>query len=206
MKDSELSTEKKQHFARIRRVKKLLRYLPRKATVHRYPFIKFFANTARKRHYLWSFRSKEVVPALYAGFILTFLPLQGVQIPIALGLALVFRANLMILVALQFVSNVFTIVPIYAMDYYIGHFVFSLFGSEPEASLQEMQAYSAEEGIKEAFRNYDFGQMFEIGKKIVRVFKDMMLGGAIVGYFCGFISSLFYRVLTRKVTKARKPE
>ncbi|HCR37111.1 MAG TPA: hypothetical protein DIU37_03070, partial [Opitutae bacterium] len=54
--------EKQERYSRIRRVKKLLRPLPRRANIHRYPFIKWFANAAHKRPYLWSFRTKEVTP------------------------------------------------------------------------------------------------------------------------------------------------
>lgn len=194
------SIEKKQRFARIRRVKKLLRYLPRKATLHNYPFIKFFANTARKRHYLWSFKSKEVIPALYAGFILTFLPLIGVQIPIAFALALIFRANLMILVALQFISNTFTLVPIYTADYYIGHYIFSLFGSEPAASLENIKGFFSEIEIWETLKNLSFSQVLNAGKKSMGAFRDMMLGGAIIGYICGLISVMLYRLLVKKVS------
>ena len=59
---------------RIRRVKKWLRPLPRRATIHRYPILKFFAESARKRIYLWSFRVENAVPAIYAGCILSLTP------------------------------------------------------------------------------------------------------------------------------------
>lgn len=204
MNDEEVdSLEKKERFARIRRVKKLMRYLPRKATLHNYPFIRFFANTARKRHYLWSFRSTEVIPALYAGWILTMLPLIGVQVPIAFALALIFRANLVILVALQFVSNTLTLVPIYTADYYIGHYILSFFGGEsaptPE-EIKEINIFASEVGFMEACKNLDFTQMVDIGKKFISAFRDMMLGGAIIGYFLGLISSILYKLLIKKMT------
>lgn len=190
--------ETRKRFARIRRVKKLMRYLPRKATLHNYPFIRFFAKTARKRHYLWSFRSREVIPALYAGFILTFLPIIGVQIPIAFALALIFRANLVILVALQFVSNALTLVPIFTADYYIGHYIFGILGGEPAAPVDEIKAFILEDGIKEVFKNIDFSQVMEVGKRIFAIFRDMMLGGTIIGYCFGFIASQLYKLLGRR--------
>lgn len=197
------SKEKKERFARIRRVKKLMRYLPRKATLHNYPFIRFFADTARKRHYLWSFRSKEVIPALYAGWILTMMPLIGVQIPIAFALALIFRANLVILVALQFISNTFTLVPIYTLDYYVGHYILSLFGGESVPTLEEIKKMiisSWEVGFNGIFNNLDFSK----GKKFICGFRDMMLGGAIIGYICGFISSLLYRLLIKRFSYSKE--
>jgi len=177
--------------SRRRRVKLLLRYLPRRTNMHRYPFLKFFANSARKRPYLWSFNRKSVIPALYAGFILTFMPLYGVQIPLALGLAIIFRANLMILVGLQLISNPFTIVPIYLLDFWIGKHILDFFGFEMK-SLAE--SYATETGIA-------------LGRQGLRASKavvSMMLGGAIFGYAVGFISVLAYRFLLRHSFYERK--
>ena len=70
-------------FRHIRRTKWWLRRLPRRARLRRYPIIKFFAHYALRRPYLWSFRSEHVTPAIYAGFILTLLPLYGIQILLA---------------------------------------------------------------------------------------------------------------------------
>jgi len=181
-------------FSRIRRVKKLLRYMPRKATVHKYPFIKFFANFARKRHYLWSFRSAEVVPALYAGFMLTFAPLYGVQIPVAFALALIFRANLMILVALQLISNPLTIVPIYATAYQIGHFLIDLVGATSADLAAE--SYSVETSFK----------MAKHAGRVLHYFKEMMVGGLAMGYVCGFISSFIYQYVAYRYTLTHPPK
>ena len=68
---------RKQKRIRIRRAKQLLRPLPRKATLHRWPALKWFADTARKRPYLCSFRILEVSLALYLGFAIVFLPIVG---------------------------------------------------------------------------------------------------------------------------------
>lgn len=171
--------------ARIRRVKWLLRYLPRKATLHRYPFLKFFAESARKRAYLWSFRMPEVTPALYAGFILTFIPLYGIQIPCALALALLFRANLMILVGLQLISNPLTIGPIYYVAFKIGQFITSFFISS-ETAID--QSYVLETG--KTLSNF--------GKKAVVFFREAMIGGAIMGYFSALITSISLKLFASK--------
>ena len=180
---------RQQKHMRIRRVKKWLRYMPRKATVHKYPFLKWFAASARKRHYLWSFRSQQVVPALYAGFILTFMPLYGVQIPLALTLAIVFRANLMILVALQLISNPATIVFLYPIAYFIGDAcinLFTVFGKEGPELMQD--SYTVETGIF----------LGTHGKKAIRYVMATMLGGMVMGYFSGLISTIFYRYFLKK--------
>src|SRR5690606_15820056 len=42
---------------RAARVKRVLRWMPRRATIHRYPILKWFAASARQRPYLWTFRT-----------------------------------------------------------------------------------------------------------------------------------------------------
>lgn len=171
---------------RKKRVKKLLRYMPRRATLHRYPFIKYFADAARKRPYLWSFRTNEVTSAIYAGCILTFMPLVGIQTPIALGLAFLFRCNLMILVGLQFISNVFTVPAIYAADLYVGSSLMSLFGAS--SAVSNVDAFGVESGIS-------FGAQ---GLWAIKLFIEMMIGGALIGYFVGVISAVAYRIFVKR--------
>lgn len=101
------------HHVRIRRAKQFLRPLPRKATIHRWPVLKWFANTARKRPYLWSFRVREVSIALYFGFVISFLPLPGIQFLIAFAAAWTLRANLPIIMGAQLITNLATMWLIY---------------------------------------------------------------------------------------------
>jgi len=98
---------------RIRRAKQLLRPLPRKATLHRWPVLKWFAETARTRPYLWSFRIREVSLALYLGFVIAFLPIVGIQFILALASAWVLRANLPVIMGAQLVTNLATMWAVY---------------------------------------------------------------------------------------------
>lgn len=127
-----MSEEYDRHFrellARRRRLRRLLKPLPRRANVRRYPVIKWFAEKASKRPYLWSFKRENVLPALYVGSVVSLLPLYGFQILVALGVCLLFRANLTITVALQFITNPFTLVPIYAFTGWVGVVLMQLVG------------------------------------------------------------------------------
>jgi uncharacterized protein (DUF2062 family) len=105
---------------RRKRVRRLLRPLPRRANVHRYPVIKWFAEHAQRRPELWSFKRAQILPALYAGSVISLLPLYGIQIVIAFAAALLLRANLTVMVALQFVTNPLTVVPVYAFTGWVG--------------------------------------------------------------------------------------
>ncbi len=176
---------KAEHFSRIRRLKRLLRILPRKSNVHTYPIIRVFAATARKTPFLWSFKVPEVVKALYAGCILTFLPLLGVQIPLAFGAAFLFRANLPIILGLQFLSTPFTVPFIYTAAYFIGDFLLSVFGSE--AAIVEAGTIATEAGFLQ---------------KSAYWYAAISLGGLVIGYFSGFVSSLIYRVTAIRASRA----
>jgi uncharacterized protein (DUF2062 family) len=113
---------------RRRWIRRLLRPLPRRANVHRYPVIKWFAGRARRAPFLWSFNRANVMPALYGGMVLSLLPLYGFQLPLALGLAILLRANLTITVALQFITNPLTIAPIYGGTAWIGSKLMTMAG------------------------------------------------------------------------------
>lgn len=175
---------------RMARVKRVLRWMPRRATMHRRPVLKWFAKSARKRPYLWSFRVDAVVPAIYAGCILTMVPLYGIQIPLAVGLAFVLRANLPILVALQWVSNPLTIFPIWFSDYHIGRVSLQLIGAElPHLSIFE---------IRHLFRSVEGGSWVHNAAFVLKVASVTFLGGAILGSFVGSIGSLLYRMGARE--------
>lgn len=113
---------------RRRWVRRLLRPLPRRANVHRYPVIKWFAERARRYPFLWSFKRQNILPALYGGMVLALLPFYGFQFLLAFGLAIVLRANLTITVGLQFITNPFTIVPIYGATTLLGVWLMTLVG------------------------------------------------------------------------------
>ncbi len=188
-------------FARIRRLKRLLRFMPRRATLHRYPVLKWFAASARKRAYLWSFRVSEVVPAFYMGWVLTLLPLYGLQILLAFVFALMLRANLMIMVALQLVSNPLTVVPLWYLDFLIGRPILELFlGPLPIDFGYLLRAASAAGlGFIETFqfvlsetRAHGAGA---VTRFMVRLVLSTALGAVILGLVLGFLSATAYRWL-----------
>ncbi|PIQ38502.1 MAG: hypothetical protein COW59_01405, partial [Lysobacterales bacterium CG17_big_fil_post_rev_8_21_14_2_50_64_11] len=98
-------------------LRKLLRPLPRRANVARYPVIKWFAVMARRLPFLWSFRRQHVLPALYLGCVLSLLPVYGIQFGLALVFALLVRGNVTVLMGLQLLTNPFTAVPAYLVTY-----------------------------------------------------------------------------------------
>ena len=189
--EQELKEAKNRH---IRRVKRWLRPLPRRATVHRYPVLGWFASTARQRIYLWSFRTEQAIPALYAGCILTLLPIYGIQLPLALALALLLRANLPILAGLQIVSNPFTVLPIWFTLYQVGRQMLSLIG---------VDALPLRKGeVSILIDNFNAGEWGSNVDRILSVFGLTSLGAVIIGTFLGVISSMIYRIVSKRTARS----
>ena len=170
---------------RIRRLKKWMRPLPRRSNVHRYPVLKWFSGMARRRLFLWSFRSREMVTALFLGLIVAFMPLVGIQMLIVFFLALWFRANLPVIVALQWVSNPFTMGPIYFADYQIGLAMMELFSIAPEPNPLLQPDYDWAH-----FELRDLGALLD-------TFPPMMLGGLALGSFIGLVVAVAYKWLAK---------
>ena len=179
---------------RIRRVKKWLRPLPRRTNIHRYPILKFFTEVARKRICIWSFRLENAVPAIYTGSILTLMPLYGIQVPLAIILALLLRANLPIIVGLQVVSNPLTILPIWFAAYQIGRMILSVIGINVDPLNREEVRLLLDNFIHAAW-----GAKFDV---LATVFSVTSLGAIVMGIFFGLIASFAYRIVASRTASS----
>lgn len=182
---------------RLRRLKWMLRPLPRRATIHRYPVLKYFAKTARERSYLWSFRRNQVIRAIYIGSILSLLPIYGLQVIFAFILSLVTRANFMIMCALQFITNPITAVPLYILGFKIGDFLLHPF-FEPKSSfsiddIKQQTDASLIDILKQLFESMGEAGAGEMAAAVKYMFLCMSFGGVVLGYFLGFILSFLYQ-------------
>jgi uncharacterized protein (DUF2062 family) len=105
---------------RFGRTRWLMRRLPRRRNVHSYPVLRWFAEHAHRRPYLWSFRPTPVRISLWVGTLLAFQPIYGLQIVVAFLAALVLRANLPVMCGLQALTNPLTAGPAYYLGYRLG--------------------------------------------------------------------------------------
>ncbi len=177
---------------RIARTKRILRFLPRRSNIHRYPGLKWFARITRKRLYLWSFRVKAIVPALYGGCILTMLPLYGIQLPLSALLALLLRANLPVLVGLQFLSNPVTVLPLYFTAFQIGRACLNPLGIDiPPLNIEEMKAFLYALHSERLLLNLGY---------LARVWLVTSLGGAVLGSFLATVGAIIYKIAAYEVT------
>ncbi len=177
-----MSADDKKRFKRIRRLKKIMRPLPRRSNVHRYPILKWFSKTAYKRSYLWSFRSREIIPALFIGMWIAMLPIVSIQMLVVFVIALFIRANLPVIVALQWISNPLTMGPIYFADYKIGMEIFRLVGIPYEKNKLLKPDYD--------WGSFRYSDLFAL----LDTFPPMMLGGSVIGIFLGVLSVFLYKI------------
>jgi uncharacterized protein (DUF2062 family) len=212
---------RKEHFARIRRTKLFLRFMPRKAVFHKYPFIGRFADVARKRSYLWSFKTPEVRPALYVGSVLAFMPALGVQLPAAFLLALLLRLNVMVLGGLQFITNPLTAPAIYYGTYQLGKAVIdaSGFGRSIEV-VEDAHPYVAPERAPRATPATpapapsspatapapDDDAPFEIkwSRVLGTTFNALIIGGVLAGLIVGGVLDLLWRFGAARAARHRE--
>lgn len=177
---------------RTRRLKRWLRPLPRRANLHRYPVLNWFAKAARKRIYLWSFRPEQAVPALRVGCILTLLPIYGLQLPLALIFALLLRANLPILAGLQLITNPFTVLPIWFALYQIGRMTLGLLAIESSPF--------GKNEIDLLINNFFSGNWGNNLDTLLSVFGITSLGAVIIGTFIGVIGGNLYKYVAKRTT------
>ena len=172
-------------FERIRRLKKWMRPVPRRSNVHRYPILKWFSKTAYERSYLWSFRSKAILPASFLGTWVALLPIVGIQMLVVFFIALWARANLPVIVALQWISTPITMGPIYYADYKIGMALFGLLGirHEPSNLLSAQTEWST----------LEFSDLLDL----IDTFPPMFLGGSILGISLGVLAVFLYKGLAK---------
>ena len=185
MNPSKYPSEKELRFKRIRRIKRWMRPLPRRSNIHKYPILKWFSKTAYERSYLWSFKGSAMKPALFWGLIVSFSPLVGLQMLIVFFIALIVRANLPVIVALQWISNPFTMGPIYYADYQIGQTLLTLAGVQGEENPLLSPEYD--------WANFEMKDVLAL----LDTFPPMFLGGAVIGVFFGVVSLFLYNVLAK---------
>lgn len=178
-------SEKEARFRRIRRLKKWMRPLPRRSNIHRYPVLKWFAKTAYDRSYLWSFKGNAMAQALFWGIWIAMLPIVGIQMLVVFFLALIVRANLPLIVALQWISNPLTMAPIYFADYEIGLLILELFGVD----------YGRNKLLTAEFdwSGMEFADLWEL----VDTFPPMMVGGSVVGISLGVLAVFLYKAMAK---------
>ncbi len=183
-------------YARIRRVKKLLRPMPRRTNLHKYPVIKWFANYARKCSYIWSFKRANVISAIYLGWIIALIPMYGLQMLTAFILCLPFRANCLVAMALQWITNPLSIPFIMVGQYMLGDYIIVKFFNASESVgqrlLENLRKSSFEELLATLWNTIsDWGV-------IAHLVSATLLGGFIIAICGAIVSHIAYALYLKR--------
>lgn len=191
---------REERFARLRRLKQFLRFMPRRAVFHKYPLIGRFADAARKRAYLWSFKTANLRPSFYAGSILSLLPVMGMQVPLALLLCLLLRGNFMVMGGLQFITNPFTAAPIYYATHQLGKTVIEASGFgrgldtvEP-LDLETDPEHVPPMHLEPAKVTSPPPHEMHWGRRVGTAINALVIGGVISGALLGLLLDLLWRL------------
>jgi uncharacterized protein (DUF2062 family) len=116
-----------------------------------------------------------MIPAFWAGWVVSLMPIMGIQIPVSIFCAFLFRANVLVLIALQLITNPVTVPFIWPVVYAVGKWAVELFANGSDPAFGE-----SSHAILQASRWF------------ARTTATTFLGGIICGYFCALISSIIY--------------
>lgn len=177
--------------------------MPRRAVFHKYPLIGRFAEAARRRAFLWSFKPAHMRPALYAGSILSLLPVMGVQLPIALLLSFLLRANFMVLGGLQFITNPLTALPIYTATYQLGAYAIRVAGFGE--SLPAVDATEAVLPLEEEAPPLAPSAKATWIQRIGTAINAFVVGGTLSGIALGLLLDILYRNYWQHYTLTHPP-
>ena len=98
------------------------RFLPKKETIKKHKWLKFL-HRHMHHQFLWHFGRQESVKACIIGGIMCMMPMPFQMIPATI-LAFIFRANLIITIAVVWISNPITTLPMMYGAYLLGCWIY----------------------------------------------------------------------------------
>ena len=154
--------------------KKLIqKYLPEPKTIKENRHLRFLGSAIHDAN-LWQLNRRSAAAAFFVGIFVAFIPMPF-QMVLAAVLAIFFRCNLPLSVALVWITNPLTMPAIFYFTYKIGCFILQSPVSESSFSLTVQG----------------------LGAGLARIWKPLYLGSLVSGTALGFISYLMVRALWR---------
>ncbi|MBO7520700.1 MAG: DUF2062 domain-containing protein [Opitutales bacterium] len=184
---------------RMRFLKKILRPMPRKSNIHKYPILKYFANSARKRVYLWEFRRRGVLAGIWVGWFVALVPIYSIQMLTAFIICIPARANCIVAMALQWVTNPVTIPFILYGQYALGDFLLRKSRiSSVELDFGKVMSDFSELGVWQTLKGLSNIET------LAHVLASVLFGGAIIALVCALISTWLYLLLANRASDSVK--
>jgi uncharacterized protein (DUF2062 family) len=145
---------------------------------------------------LWQFNRKSVARGAAIGLFIAFLPLP-LQMWVAAILAIVFIANLPIAIALTWVTNPFTFLPINYFIYKVGQLIIHDGSSYHIVSDFKFSGQSWQNALQQFFHwLHTVGKSFLVGLPVVAI------GGSIIGYT--FVQVMWRLVIYWRLCRRKK--
>lgn len=137
--------------------------------------------------------ARDVADGLGIGMFITFLPIVGIQMYVAFFFTWLFRKNKLVAVLSVWITNPFTIVPIYLFNYKVGELLY-----HPNVNYSELVT---------ALENWDFEALTSMSLDLLLV---LWIGSAIVGLVAAIVSRWvclkYYDRLKSRVVKNQKKD
>ena len=143
------------------------------------------------------------------GLFLACMPIFGLHILIALGLCIILRANKLAALLCVWVSNPFTLVPIYYSDYFIGRAVLKSFNRGGEVAV-DTQVHAM---FSQLSPGVFFSRFFEVEfwngilRWIGQIGPELWLGAFIIGFListAAYLLTYYFIVQHRKKSRRRR--
>ena len=162
---------------------------------HRYAYLKWIVLKRKIKKLIRSHSSdKDLALGTAIGFFVGFLPIMGIQMVVAAGLAAIWRVSKLAAILPVWISNPMTFIPLYGFNYLIGHKITGL-GPGPEEYhkvLHEVHKMSNEygffEGIIEGSKHF--------ASMGVSALVSLLIGSVIAG---AVVAAISYPVTVKMV-------
>lgn len=117
------------------------------------------------------------------GILIAFMPVLGLHILLAIAMAFILRANKFVAIAMVWISNPLTFVPIYYSNYLIGRMVVVCFHPEGRLNAQQVESMLAE-SLSPGYiiTNFYTAEMWQrIGTLAMQIGLELTIGGLVIG-------------------------
>jgi uncharacterized protein len=145
---------------------------------------------------------ERIAGGVFAGILIAYTPFLGLHLLIGLLVSMIFRINKFVTLSFVWVSNVFTLIPIYYPSYIVGRGILNLFKNEPAMSQRDILRY-----LNALIRQIDFNSIIDIEfwqsfwYLFTRIGLELFIGGLIIGTFAAAVS---YKITVRSIARHRR--
>ncbi len=135
------------------------------------------------------------------GMFVAWTPTIGFQMIIVVLLASLLKANKAVGVPLVWISNPFTVIPIYYPNYLLGRWLLSIFSSRPYLDKRQFshvlqQLENLADSLKHLHKTQFLHNLTELFTTFLKVSLDLWVGSIIIGLILGIISYIgTYRLI-----------